>query len=297
MKIDKHIKWNRIDPIHDRLKAMKVIIIGGTGGIGRALGQYMASCGADITVVGQTFRDGDISGIQFIKADLSLMSEAKRVSELLDAESANLIIFTNGIFASPKREETSEGIERDMAVSYLSRLVIIKEAIIRLGKNLTPDAVKPRIFIMGYPGAGNIGKADDLNAEKSYKAMDVHLNTVAGNEMLVLDLAKKHKHINFYGLNPGLLPTNIRSNFMGTNSFKFRLMEWVVSLISIGTKAYAERLTPLLISPDIENYSGTMFNQKGHAILPSSGFIERQHIDEFMRGSNLLVERALSTKR
>lgn len=290
MKIDKRIKWNRIDPKTISLTATKVIIIGGTGGIGRALSQFMASRGADVTIIGQTFRDADIAGIQFIKADLSLMSEAKRVGELLEAESANLIIFTNGIFASPKREETSEGLERDMAVSYFSRLVIINETIARLGKNLPSTNAKPRVFIMGYPGAGNIGKADDLNSEKSYKALDVHLNTVAGNEMLVLDLAKKHKNINFYGLNPGLLPTNIRSNFMGANSIKFRLMEWIVSLISIGTKAYAERLTPLLISPDIENYSGVMFNQKGIAVLPSKGLTD-DYIENFMMASHSLLKK------
>lgn len=292
MKTDKRIKWNRIDPKTISLTAMKVIIIGGTGGIGKALSQFMASRGANVTVVGQTFRDVDIPGIQFIKADLSLMSEAKRVGGQLEAESANLIIFTNGIFASPKREETSEGIERDMAVSYLSRLVIIKETIARLGKNLPSTSAKPRVFIMGYPGVGNIGKADDLNAEKSYKALDVHLNTVAGNEMLVLDLTKKHKNINFYGLNPGLLPTNIRSNFMGANSIKFRLMEWVVSLVSIGTKAYAEKLTPLLISPDIENYNGMMFNQKGNAILSSKGLTD-DHIKDFMMSSDFLLNKVL----
>jgi NAD(P)-dependent dehydrogenase (short-subunit alcohol dehydrogenase family) len=295
MKTDKRIKWNRLQPINDKLSVMKVIIIGGAGSIGRALSRFMASHGADVTVVGQTFRDAAIPKIKFIKADLSQMKEAKRVGELLEAESANLIIFTNGIFASPNREETSEGIERDMAVSYLSRIVILNEIIAQLGKNTSSNTAKPRVFIMGYPGAGNIGKADDLNAEKTYKAMNVHLNTVAGNEMLVLDFAKKHKNINFYGLNPGLLPTNIRSNFLGTNSFKFRLMERIVSLISMSLKNYAETLTPLLISSDIENYSGAMFNQKGNAILPSADFTE-SHIHQFMQASNELIVYALHKK-
>lgn len=292
MKKDKRINWDRTHSENINLKNMKVIVIGGTGGIGRAISQYLAANGANVVVVGQTFRDADISGIKFIKADLSLMSEAKNVAAKIDAETANLIIFTTGIFAAPKREETSEGIERDMAVSYLSRLVIINEIVSKLGVNLPKSIMKPRVFIMGYPGADNIGKTEDLNAEKSYKALDVHLNTVAANEMLVLDLAKKYKNVNFYGLNPGLLPTNIRSNFMGEKSFKFKLMEWVVSVISIGTKNYAERLTPLLLSPDIENYSGAMFNQKGSAILPSKGLTD-SHIEKFMAASNLLIDKAL----
>ena len=52
---------------------MKVAVVGGTGGIGRALSRFLVSCGAAVVVIGQTFRDSDVPGIEFIKADLSLM--------------------------------------------------------------------------------------------------------------------------------------------------------------------------------------------------------------------------------
>jgi NAD(P)-dependent dehydrogenase (short-subunit alcohol dehydrogenase family) len=89
----------------------------GTGGIGRALSRFMASRGASVVVVGWTFRDSDVPGIEFVKADLSLMREAQRVAVLLPAEDLDLLVFTTGIMAGPEREETAEGIERDMAVS------------------------------------------------------------------------------------------------------------------------------------------------------------------------------------
>jgi len=127
MKVDKSFTWHRVDPQALNLKGLKVAIIGGTGGIGRGLDRFMASRGAKVLVVGQTFRDSDISAIEFIKADLSPMREAKLVGELLPAETLDLILFTTGILAAPKRHETPEGIERDMAVSYLSRMVIIRE--------------------------------------------------------------------------------------------------------------------------------------------------------------------------
>lgn len=44
------------------------------------------------------------------------MSEAQRAAKLLPTEMLDLLIFTAGIFAGSKREETLEGIERDMAV-------------------------------------------------------------------------------------------------------------------------------------------------------------------------------------
>lgn len=54
------------------LKELKVAIAGGTGGNGRALSRLLASRGAHVTVVGQTFRATDVQGINVVQADLSL---------------------------------------------------------------------------------------------------------------------------------------------------------------------------------------------------------------------------------
>jgi NAD(P)-dependent dehydrogenase (short-subunit alcohol dehydrogenase family) len=85
-------------------------IIGGTGGIGRALSRSMASHGSTIIVVARTFRDAGVPGIAFIPADLSLMREAERVGNVLP-------------------------IERELSDSYLSRLLILREIAARLGKD------------------------------------------------------------------------------------------------------------------------------------------------------------------
>lgn len=293
MKRDKSWTWRQVDASSLDLKGMKVAIVGGTGGIGQAFSRFMASHGAQILVVGQTFRDTNVPGIEFIKADLSLMREAKRVGATLSAETLDLVIFTTGIFAAPKRQETAEGIERDMAVSYLSRLVIVREMGPRLGKDRPGASVKPRVFIMGFPGVGQPGKLDDLNAEKSYSSMVVHMNTVAGNEMLVLDGAKRYPNANFFGLNPGIHPTNIRSNLLGAGTLRFRFIEWMIGLTTPSVETYAERVTPLLVSPDLDGHSGAMFNRKGQTILPSSGLTD-SYVQAFIAASEALVSRAIS---
>src|SRR5262249_53837292 len=73
-------------------------------GIGRAFSRFMAARGASVVVVGRTFRDSEVPGIQFVKADLSLMREAQRVGQSLPAEALDLIIFTTGILPGPKRD-------------------------------------------------------------------------------------------------------------------------------------------------------------------------------------------------
>lgn len=292
MKKNKSITWQHVDASTLELKGWKVAIVGGTGGLGRAISRTLASRGASVTVVGQTFRDEGIAGIEFVKADLSLMHEAERVASALPAEQLDLVLFTTGIFAAPQRQETTEGLERDMAVSYLSRLVMLRELAPRLGKSRPAEraTLKPRVFIMGYPGTGQAGTLGDLNANKSYSAMTVHMNTVAGNEMLVLDATRRYPHATFFGLNPGLIKTNIRDNFLGKDSFKSRFAETLIGLLTPSPEAYAERITPLLVSRDLEGHSGAMFNQKGVAIVASPGLGDRTHVDAFISASEALVE-------
>ncbi|WNG54568.1 SDR family NAD(P)-dependent oxidoreductase [Archangium gephyra] len=296
MKKDKSMTWQRVDAASLDLKGWKVAVVGGTGGLGRAISRSLASRGASVTVVGQTFRDSGVPGIEFIKAELSLMREAERVAKALPAEQLDLVVFTTGIFASPKRQETAEGIERDMAVSYLSRLVILREMAPRLGKGRPAGRTKPRVFIMGYPGTGQAGTPGDLNAEESYSAMTVHMNTVAGNEMLVLDAAKQYPNATFFGLNPGLIKTNIRDNFFGKDTLKSRFMEWMIGLTTPSPEAYAERITPLLVSPDLEGRSGAMFNQKGFAILPTPKLMEGSYVSGFLAASEALVARRANVR-
>ncbi len=292
MKKNKNIAWDRKPLSTLDLSNKHVAVIGGTDGLGRAISRAMAERGANVLVVGRTFRDEGVKGIRFVEADLGLMSEAKGIGKSLPAETLDLVLFTTGIFAAPKRQETTEGIERDMAVSYLSRLVIIRELAPRLGKGRrTISQGKPRVFVMGYPGAGQTGTLGDLNAEDSYSAIPVHLNTVAGNEMLVLDAVKRYPHVAFFGLNPGLIRTNIRDNFLGAGSLKSRFIESMIGFLKQNPESYAERIVPLLVAPELESHSGAMFNNKGDAIEASEGLSE-SHIRAFMAESEALVAQA-----
>lgn len=285
------LNWTRVPVDSLDLKGLRAAIVGGTGGLGRALALQLASRGAEVIVVGQTFRDAGVRGLSFIKAELSLMKEARRIGRELPAEALDLLVLTTGIFAGPRREETAEGIERDLAVSYLNRLVLLREVGPRLGKARANAKMRPRVFSMGFPGTNQKGSLEDLNAEKSYEAMPVHMNTVAGNEALVLDSARRYPDIDFFGLNPGLIKTNIRANFLGgQGSLKHRLVESLIGLLTISAKKYGERIAPLLVSPELSGRSPAMFNQKGRAIEASEVMTEG-YVGEYVRVSEELLNR------
>jgi NAD(P)-dependent dehydrogenase (short-subunit alcohol dehydrogenase family) len=274
-----------------RLTGLNVAVIGGTGGIGRAFSHQLAAKGAHVLVVGQTFRDQKVPGIEFMKADLSSMREAKRISGELPAETIDVVVFTTGIMAGPRREVTPEGIERDLAVSYLSRFVILNGIASRLGKDRAKTDLRPRMFVMGFPGTDQKADVDDLNSERTYRRFAAHSNTVAGNEVLVLDATTRFPDVDFFGLNPGFVKTNIRANLLGSRTL-VAVMEWLTSFMTVDPETYAERLVPLLVSPDLNGRSGAMFNNEAQAILPSPSSMEPSYATALVRASDELVGRA-----
>lgn len=55
-------------------------------------------------------------------------------------------------------------------------------------------------------------------------------------------------------------------------------------------------MVPLLVSPDLENASGAMFDQKGAAVLPSPEVTVESHRGAFLAESQQLVNRGLSAR-
>lgn len=287
MKKDQNITWRRTDlPLE--ISGKRVAIVGGTGGIGRALSKHLAARGAHVTVVGRTFRDAGNPNIDFVRADLELMTEAQRVGEQLPAEDLDLVVFTTGIMAARERQETAEGIERDMAVSYLSRLVLLRTLAPRLGTARAAGSPRPRVFVYGFPGSGQTAHVEDLNFERSYASMKAHMTTVAGNEALVLDAASRYPDLAVFGLNPGFVKSNIRGNMMGEGTLKHRVMETVVGWFTPSADVYASRIAPLLVTPDIDRHSGAMFDRKGQAIRPSAT-VTAPHVAQVVTASEQLL--------
>jgi NAD(P)-dependent dehydrogenase (short-subunit alcohol dehydrogenase family) len=185
---------------------------------------------------------------------------------------------------------TAEGIERDLAVSYLSRFVILNAIASRLGRDRATATFKPRIFVMGFPGTEQRADVGDLNSERSYKRFAAHSNTVAGNEVLVLEAARRFADVDVFGLNPGFVKTDIRANLFGSRAL-VSLINWLTSFMMVEPDAYAERLVPLLVSPDLNGRSGVMFNNKAEAILPSPSSAERSYATALMDASDRLIAR------
>jgi len=276
------------------LSSKRLLVIGGTNGLGRAIAGLAMARGADVTVVGRTLREFPEGQPKFVRADLSLMADALRLGEDLAVEDVDVTLFTAGIIAAPTREQTAEGIERDMAVSFLNRVAILKGISGRLGIARPADAPQPRVFVMGSPGSGQLGNTGDLNSELRYKAMAAHGNTLAGNEALALGANGMFPGPAYFGLGPGLIKTGIRENWMGRDGgLSYRLFEGAVGLFLQSPDQYARRVVPLLFTPELNGRTGILFNRKGRPTSPSKGF-DAAYVARVMSATNQLLTRTLA---
>lgn len=282
MKTDSSFSWSP----KKLQSSLNVVIVGGTGGLGQAISHKLAEMGAKVTAVGQTFRDKENPNIDFVQADLSSIKTAAEMAHNLDVSNTDIVLFTAGIFAAPNRQETSEGLERDTAVSFLNRKVIIDEIAprMRLGLSLST----PRIFNMAYPGDNQLGNIADLNAEHKYSAMSVHMTTVAGNEALVYDSVTKYPNVHFYGLNPGIVKTNIRNNFLGANSWKSSVAETLIGWFTRTPDQYAAEIAPLLYAVELESQNGRCFNNNAKLLVRSKGMTD-EYARKFMKAADDLL--------
>ena len=277
------------------LSSKRLLVIGGTNGLGRAIAGLAMARGADVTVVGRTLREFPQGQPKFVRADLSLMADALRLGEDLTVEDVDVALFTAGIIAAPTREQTAEGIERDMAVSFLNRVAILKGISGRLGIARPAGAPQPRVFVMGSPGSGQLGNPGDLNSELRYKAMAAHANTLAGNEALALGANGMFPGPAYFGLGPGLIKTGIRENWMGRNgSLSYRLFEGAIGLFLQSPDQYARRVVPLLFTPELNDRSGILFNRKARPTSPSKGF-GGSYVTGYMIATTELLNRALAS--
>jgi NAD(P)-dependent dehydrogenase (short-subunit alcohol dehydrogenase family) len=56
---------------------------------------------------------------------------------------------------------------------------------------------------------------------------------------------------------------------------------------------HAENIAPLIVLPDIEQFSGAMFNKRGEAIQPSPAMTDSAHVRRFMEASEKLARKVL----
>jgi NAD(P)-dependent dehydrogenase (short-subunit alcohol dehydrogenase family) len=290
------------------LAGKNVLVVGGTGGLGRALAQRAASLGAAVTVAGRTFRDAGVRGIAFLPLDAASMKDCVKLGAEIDpvpdvgvararrscacrhplalfphtagrrpARPAQVVIFTTGTAPEATRKETADGLETDMAISSLSRLATLRALLPRL-------RASARVFVWGMPGNGHSEPGhdthlDDLNATKRKFVGGFgwqHMNTVAVNEALVLHYARAPEAAGkvVVGCNPGLIAHSgggLRDKVHGGGIFG-GIAEGLLGLFFQSAQTYADKMLAAMLAPELS--SGALLGPGATPILPARIFAD-----------------------
>lgn len=170
------------------LTSQTVVITGGTGGLGRAAVKRIAALGARTVVVGRDPEklaalsretDGQVAGYQ---TDLSLMSEIRDLAErLLDGEDRIDVLINNVGVLLPKRIETSEGMEKTLAVDLAGHFLLTNLLIPRLIESAPARVIN---VTSGGMYAERL-RADDLQFEdEDYKGTTAYARVKRGQVVL-----------------------------------------------------------------------------------------------------------------
>jgi hypothetical protein len=206
--------------------------------------------------------------------------------KIQNPDTLSILVFTTGIVAPPKRADNGEGVELDMAVSYLSRRVILERL---LERGLSP---KCRVFVMGYCGfhSDKMLHLDDFNSERAYKASRAHIHTVIANDALVLGMRRRHPNLLIWGLNPGFVRTDIRSNAFRVKAFG-KVVDGIIGTHALSTQEYALVALHVLANPQLS--SGVFaWSNRNRPISPSDFLADQSNVDKIWTLTDQLIAKA-----
>ncbi|WP_409496570.1 SDR family NAD(P)-dependent oxidoreductase [Amycolatopsis sp. cmx-11-12] len=200
-----------------------VVITGGTDGMGKALARAYLRRGERVVVIGASARKGaavlDVAAeldaaqrVEFIQADLSLVSENRRVIEQITSayQVVDALVLGARYFRAT-RFVTEEGFEANFALFYLSRYLFAQGLVARL-----EQADAPVILDLAGPG-GDLSKIrwDDLQFSHAYDPDEVMGQCGKLSDLHGVAFARRHPgtRVRYVLLHPGLTATGFTGEY------------------------------------------------------------------------------------
>ncbi|KAJ6602293.1 hypothetical protein B0H10DRAFT_2080577 [Mycena sp. CBHHK59/15] len=198
------------------------LFLGGTSGIGQAMARRFAEYTkgeSHIVIVGrnQAAAHATISSFprstagtqEFIECDATLIKNIEiTATSLLDRISKlNFLVLSPGFFSIiAGRDETSEGIDKKMALIYYARWKFIHD-LMPLIRNASQSGEDAKVY--SVLGAGTGGKIDmnDLGLKKSYTALRAALSAATYTDLMMEKFSQDNPDVQFTHAFPGLVRT------------------------------------------------------------------------------------------
>ena len=234
------------------------LVTGGTDGIGRAVALQVARGRDRVLFVGRSAQRGEqvlaelrkaLPGVDhvFLPADLSLLAETTRVADGVERHTDRLdaVVFCAGILSTVP-EWTSEGLERNFVLNYLSRYLLAR----RLLPMLT-QAPSGRLVLVANAGKyGDSLDFDDLQYRWGKPGLRVSGRTQFANDLLAVELASQLRdtQVEVTCVFPGITDTAVFRNARGLPPLVRALSPVMVRLMASSPEEAAR--TPVFLAQD-----------------------------------------------
>ena len=289
----------KVQPLREVAKTRVSLVTGGTDGIGRAVALELARGGDQVIFVGRSQERGaevlwelrraaPALEHAFIAADLSLLSETARVAAEVTRMTQRLdaLVCCAGIL-SLVPEWTTEGLERNFVLNYLTRYLLAVQML-----PLLREAASGRLVLVSnagkYPDTLDF---DDLQHQRGKVGLAVSGRTQFANDLLVAELGERLRgsRVEATCVFPGVTRSSCFKNARGLPW----LLRWLspLALRLLGQPPAAAAQTPVFLARDAAavGTSGGFFGPKLKPIAVPERALKRERREALWRASEELV--------
>jgi len=187
------------------------VVIGATGGIGKALVEDLVRRGEHGEIHALSRRPGPASGAGVLTGHLDLTDEASIAAAAAQVQEADLVIVATGILQTGtlRPERSYRALDADAMVESL-RINLVGPALV--AKHFLPRLPRTRRSVFAALSA-RVGSISDnrLGGWHSYRAAKAALNMTLAN--LAIELARERPQAICLGLHPGTVDTGLSAPF------------------------------------------------------------------------------------
>ncbi len=206
-------------------------VITGTGGLGLETALEIGRAGGEVIIasrnpkkgadaVARILAEAPSATIRFEQVDLASLKSVTSFGERLrgQLDSIDLLINNAAVMMPPKRQETSDGFELQFGTNYLGHFALTLQLLPLLRKGMNA-----RVVTLSSVAARNGSiNFDDLQAERSYKPMEVYSQSKLACLMFALELQRQSEagrwEIASSAAHPGISRTDLLYNGTGRMS-------------------------------------------------------------------------------
>ncbi|MFW9768607.1 MAG: SDR family oxidoreductase [Candidatus Thorarchaeota archaeon] len=250
------------------MKDKVVIVTGSNSGIGRETALALADMGAVVIAVVRNQELGEQAceaiiaetgnqSVDMMLCDLSSMSIIRNFAKEFKSKYDRLDVLINNAGAVfSKRQVTSEGFERTLAVNYLAPFLLTQELLPLLKASATSRVIN---LSSGLANRAELN-LDDLQSESGYKSRKVYGSAKLMIEMFTYNLARRLENtgVSVNVVKPGFVATNLGRS---SGSLSSRIMFGMMKPFQLSPKEGAETSIYVASSPEVEGVTGKCFRK------------------------------------